>query len=76
MTFLELQKKIVQTRKARKGIHHSEDYYIDGYGEEIDLAIYRKALAIANQTVKYLKDNELSPSEIAKTKIAITVKGK
>lgn len=44
--------------------------------EEIDLAIYRKALSIANQTVKYMKDNDLTAEEIAKTKISITVKGK
>lgn len=74
MTFLELQRKITQTRKARKGIKHSEEYYFDDYTEEVDLAIYRKALSIANQTVKYMKENELNPDEIAKTKISLAVK--
>ena len=27
MTFLELQKRIVQTRKARSGVHNRTDYF-------------------------------------------------
>ena len=58
MTFLELQRKIVQTRKARRGVKHSEDYFIDRddlleYCEKV----YREALREANRVVKrYTED--------------------
>ena len=43
MTFLELQKQIAQTRKARKGISNRVDYY-EGQEqqEDFDNAVYKK----------------------------------
>lgn len=54
MTFLELQKKIVQTRKARKGVHNRTDYFSDpADSEDFYNEVYKKALRAANQVVKH-----------------------
>lgn len=72
MTFLELQHKIEQTRKARRGVHHSTDRYADGDAAEeaFDLAVYKKALGAANVVVKYFFET----GEISKTsKVHVTI---
>lgn len=55
MTFLDLQKQIVQTRKARHGVANRRDYFVDvDAKEEIALnAIYQRALRTANEVVKH-----------------------
>lgn len=53
MTFLDLQRRIVQTRKARKGTHNRTDYFEDNPNEEFCNAVYRKALSVANKVVKH-----------------------
>lgn len=65
MTFLELQKKIVQTRKARKGIKHSIDYYGDDFKtEDFEDAVYHRTLGHANEIVKRLLNNGNKPIKI------------
>lgn len=63
MTFLELQKKITQTRKARKGVKNKIDYYGEDFNkEDYESAVYRKALSGANQIVQHcLKTGKLEP---------------
>jgi len=59
MTFLELQRKIQQTRKARKGVKNRIDYFDNLTIEEEEYInmVYRKALAAANKVVKeYFKE--------------------
>ena len=53
MTFLELHKRIVQTRKARKGVKNREDYFQDDDREEFWKSVYKRALYIANEVVKH-----------------------
>lgn len=53
MTFLELQKKITQTRKARKGIKNRVDYLAGEDNEPFLLEVYQKALSAANQIVQH-----------------------
>lgn len=63
MTFLELQKKIVQTRKKRSGIKNKNDYFEDNepffnYCQ----SVYKKALNAANQVVQHcMKKKEIEP---------------
>ena len=53
MTFLELQRRIVQTRKARIGIRNKEYYFHDVAVEDFMVSVYRKALSAANQVVHH-----------------------
>ena len=74
MTFLELQKKIEQTRKARKGVRNRTDYFdSDDSNEDFYVAVYRKALAVANKVVQhYEKAREINPKE----KVSVEFKSK
>ena len=65
MTFLDLQRQITQTRKARKGISNRRDYYDDENNNyEFDDAVYHKALVIANKVVQhYYETGEINPKE-------------
>lgn len=56
MTFLELQRRITQTRKARSGVHNRVDYYRDSPDEEYWTAVYHKALQAANKIVKHYEE--------------------
>lgn len=57
MTFLEVQKQIQQTRKARKGIANRQDYFAgDEEAEQFYTAVYKRALSVANQVVKHYED--------------------
>ena len=55
MTFLELQRRIVQTRKARRGIRNRTDYYDDCSGQEEQFwsEVYKRSLRVANEVVKH-----------------------
>ena len=55
MTFLQLQKQIVQTRKARKGVHNRIDYFDDDdwQVERYWKAVYQRALRVANDVVQH-----------------------
>ena len=54
MTFLELQKRIMQTRKARKGTKNRIDYFQDpSDSEEFWIDVYKRALRMANEVVKH-----------------------
>ena len=55
MTFLELQKRIVQTRKARRGIRNRTDYFddCDWQEEEYWREVYKRSLRVANEVVKH-----------------------
>ena len=66
MTFLDLQRKIVQTRKARQGVANRRDYFKDvNLDEEVALnAIYKRALRTANEVVKHYEiAEEFDPEE-------------
>lgn len=65
VTFLDLQRQITQTRKARKGISNRRDYYDDENNNyEFDDAVYHKALVIANKVVQhYYETGEINPKE-------------
>lgn len=52
MTFLELQNKIIQTRKARMGMNR-DCYFYDDAVEDFMVSVYRKALTAANQVVQH-----------------------
>lgn len=52
MTFRELQNKIIQTGKARKGVKNREDYFEHDENEDFWRAVYKKALSAANSDVK------------------------
>lgn len=57
MTFLELQRQIVQTRKARKGVSNRMEYFEEGSSEEeFYSAVYKRALSVANQIVKHYEE--------------------
>ena len=56
MTFLDLHRQLTQTRKARRGISNRRDYYDTPDTYEFDLAIYHKALSIANKIVQHFYD--------------------
>ncbi|SFB16451.1 hypothetical protein [Selenomonas ruminantium] len=55
MTFLELQKQIVQTRKARKGVKNRTNYFEDCSGQEEQFwsEVYKRSLRVANDVVKH-----------------------
>lgn len=55
MTFLELQKQIVQTRKARKGVKNRTNYFEDCSGQEEQFwsEVYKRSLRVANEVVKH-----------------------
>lgn len=62
MTFLELQKKIVQTRKNRKGVKNRVDYFANDVNESFYMSLYKKALNAANQIVKHCDEKgEIEP---------------
>jgi hypothetical protein len=64
MTFLELQKRIQQTRKARKGIHNRTDYFEDDPNEEYYTAIYKRALSAANAVIRHYEElGEYDPND-------------
>jgi len=64
MTFLELQKRIVQTRKARKGVKNRTDYFDDWQEEEFCKELYKRALRAANEVVQhYEASGSLDKSE-------------
>ena len=53
MTFLELQKRIVQTRKARRGVKNRTDYFDNWQEEKFWKAVYKRALRAANEVVQH-----------------------
>ena len=73
MTFIQLQNKIIQTRKARSGVHNRIDYFADdvNVNEDYWQLVYKKALKAANDVLKhYEKVKEISP----KDKVTVTIK--
>ena len=73
MTFIQLQNKIIQTRKARSGVHNRIDYFADdvNVNEDYWQLVYKKALKAANDVLKhYEKVGEIS----SKDKVTVTVK--
>lgn len=66
MTFLDLQRQITQTRKARKGVKNKRDYFkYATIEEEMTLKeMYKKALRAANEVIKYYAETgEFDPNE-------------
>lgn len=66
MTFLELQKRIVQTRKARQGVKNRTDYFGDCSGQEEQFwnEVYKRSLRVANEVVKhYVASGSLDRAE-------------
>lgn len=55
MTFLELQKRILQTRKARKGVKNRTDYFDDCSWNEEQFwrNVYQRALRVATDVVQH-----------------------
>lgn len=55
MTFLELQKRILQTRKARKGVKNRTDYFddCDWKEEKFWRDVYQRALRVATEVVEH-----------------------
>ena len=73
MTFIQLQNKIIQTRKARSGVHNRIDYFADdvNVNEDYWQLVYKKALKAANDVIKHYKEvKEISP----KDKVTVTIK--
>lgn len=71
MTFLQLQNKIVQTKKARSGVHNRIDYFADNVNEDFYNMVYKKALKAANAVIKHYEET----GEIKNTdKITVTIK--
>lgn len=71
MTFLKLQNWILQTRKARKGIHNKIDYFRNDDNEDFYNMVYKKALKAANDVVRHYEETgEVS----SKDKITVTIK--
>ena len=71
MTFIQLQNKIIQTRKARKGISNRVDYFANDVDEEYWQLVYKKALKAANDVLKHYEEaGEISP----KDKVTVTIK--
>lgn len=57
MSFLDLQNRLTQTRKARKGTSNRRNYYdTPDNNYEFDLAVYHKALSVANKVVQHFCD--------------------
>ena len=66
MSFLDLQNRLVQTRKARRGVSNRRDYYEEDESNnlEFDNAVYRKALSVANKVVQHYTDlGQIEPME-------------
>ena len=65
MTFLELQNKIEQTRKARRGVGNRTEYFAEGSEEEAFYnAVYKRALSVANAVVKHHEEiGEFNPKD-------------
>ena len=55
MTFLKLQNCVIQTRKARSGVHNRIDYFAD-VNEDYWQLVYKKALKAANDVIKHYKE--------------------
>ena len=75
MTFLKLQNWIIQTRKARSGVHNRIDYFADdvNVNEDYWQLVYKKALKAANDVLKhYEKVKEISPKD--KVTVTVTIK--
>lgn len=73
MTFIQLQNKIIQTRKTRKGISNRLDYFADDVNEDYWQLVYKKALKAANDVIKHYKEvKEIS----LKDKVTVTVTAK
>lgn len=71
MTFIQLQNKIIQTRKARKGISNRVDYFANDVDEEYWQLVYKKALKAANDVLKHYEEvREISP----KDKVTVIIK--
>ena len=67
MTFSELEKRIKQTDKSRKGIKNRIDYFENNPSEDFYRAVYKKALAAATQVVKHYEEvGEISPKDKVK----------
>lgn len=75
MTFLELQNRIVQTRKARRGLKRPHtDYYPtaeDWNQEDFDKAVYKKALKAANDVIKFYEESGRLTN---RDKVTVTIK--
>lgn len=70
MTFIQLQNKIIQTRKARKGISNRLDYFTDDVNEDYWQLVYKKALKAANDVLKHYEEvGEIS----SKDKVTVTI---
>ena len=66
VTFLDLQRHIQQTRKARKGVKNKRDYFADTTFDEemVWHKIYQRALKAANEVIKhYTEIGEFNPEE-------------
>lgn len=73
MTFIQLQNKIIQTRKARSGVHNRIDYFANDQNEDFYNMVYKKALKAANDVIKhYEKVKEISPKD--KVTVTVTIK--
>ena len=75
MTFIQLQNKIMQTRKARSGVHNRIDCFADdiNVNEDYWQLVYKKALKAANDVLKhYKKVKEISPKD--KVTVTVTIK--
>ena len=70
MTFIQLHNKIIQTRKARSGVHNRIDYFAD-VNEDYWQLVYKKALKAANDVIKHYEEvGEIS----LKDKVTVTIK--
>ena len=70
MTFLKLQNWVIQTRKARSGVHNRIDYFAD-VNEDYWQLVYKKALKAANDVIKHYEEvGEIS----LKDKVTVTIK--
>ena len=77
MTFRELQNKILQTGKARRGVKNREDYFEHDENEDFWRAVYKKALSAANSVVKQCElTGEVGSSETSQKKPSHTRHGK
>ena len=66
MTFLEIQREIVQSRKAKKGVKNRIDYFGENFAEEkFYKDVYRKALSAANKVVDHCFEcEEIEPFSV------------
>lgn len=74
MTFIQLQNKIIQTRKAHKGISNNRvDYFANDVNEDYWQLVYKKALKAANDVLKHYEEvKEISPKD--KVTVTVTIK--